>query len=161
ATAFNKVIEKTNGLDGDLAKKSAIGFGAQMTRLKESIGELVSGLDLEPFLEALRSITKIFDSNTSSGKALKGLVTALLQPLLTGAAAAGPKIVWLFKEAIIWALKTAIVVVTVRNRLRDALAGPDAGPIKAALYGILIPLGLVALAAGVIALSTVVAFAAI
>src|SRR5690606_24274559 len=71
AQAFNKVIDRTNGLYGDLAKKSAIGFGAQMQRLKESIGELFSGLNLEPFLEGLRSITALFDGNTSSGKALK------------------------------------------------------------------------------------------
>lgn len=158
AAQFNKVIEKTNGLYGELAGQSALGFGAQMARLKESIGELFSGLNLEPFLNALRSITKLFDSNTVSGKALKVLVTTVFQPLLDGATAAGPKVVWLFKEAIIWALKLTLVALKVRNAIRDAMEGPNAGPIKAALYGILVPLALIAIAATAIAVSTVLAF---
>lgn len=158
AAQFNKVIEKTNGLYGELAGQSALGFGAQMARLKESIGELFSGLNLEPFLNALRSITKLFDSNTVSGKALKTLVTTVFQPLLDGATAAGPKVVWLFKEAIIWALKLTLVALKVRNAIRDAMEGPNAGPIKAALYGILVPLALIAIAATAIAVSTVLAF---
>ncbi|MCA9643678.1 MAG: hypothetical protein H6718_03210 [Polyangiaceae bacterium] len=158
AQQFNKVIDRTNGLYGDLAKQSAIGFGAQMTRLKESIGELFSGLDLEPFLKGLRSITKLFDSNTASGKALKSLITAVFQPLLTGAAAAAPKVVWLFKEAIIWALKAGIAVLKVRNAIREALQGPNAGPIKAALYGILVPIALIAIAAATTVTALVIGF---
>lgn len=161
AQQFNKVIEKTNGLYGDLAKKSATGFGAQMTRLKESIGELFSGLNLEPFLDGLRSITELFDSNTSSGKALKVLMTTVFQPLLDGAGKAGFSLKDVFRQGIIYALKFTIVALKVRNSLRDALQGPNAGPIKAALYGILVPLGLIAIAAAVIAISTVVAFATI
>ncbi|MCB9584550.1 MAG: hypothetical protein H6718_04100 [Polyangiaceae bacterium] len=161
AQQFNKVIDRTNGLYGDLAKKSAIGFGAQMARLKESIGELFSGLNLEPFLEGLRSITALFDSNTSSGKALKTLVTTIFQPLLDGAAKAAPSVKDIFRQGIIYALKFTIVALKVRNSLRDALQGPNAGPIKAALYGILVPLALIAIAATAAATATVITFALI
>jgi hypothetical protein len=112
---------------GPIARRMALSWDRQMERMRESVGELFSGLEIEGLLEAAHGITELFSQSTFTGRALKQLMTSLLQPLIDFIVARGPTISRFFKGMVIAALVLAIAIVRVKNRLRDAFEGTSLG----------------------------------
>jgi hypothetical protein len=90
---------------GDIAIRQSLGFGKQMVMLRQHIGQLFTGVRIEPFLKSLHGVTSLFSQTTVSGQILKRLFKSILSPLFGGAADAGTAIKHLVQDMIFWALK--------------------------------------------------------
>ena len=86
---------------GGPAQKQLLGFDVQMMKLKENIAKLFEGIDLEPFLAALRNVLSVFDQSSASGKALKFIMTDFFNMIGGLAASVGPVIKQIFQGAVI------------------------------------------------------------
>lgn len=154
---------------GGIAKAQSIGLSVQMARLHDNIGKLFAGLNIEPFLAALHDLLSVFDQSTVSGKGLAAAMKGIAQPLIEGITALMPLGKAFFQGLIIAALMVAIVVLKIRNAIRDTFGGAKA-PIdsvalaltagKIAGYGLAIVLGVIAVALGLAAVAAVL-FAAV
>jgi hypothetical protein len=80
--AFEQAIDKRFG---KIARAQMLALPTQMERLKKNLGNVFSGLDIEPFLEKLDSAIGMFGETEVVGKALKQAVTAIFQPLANSA----------------------------------------------------------------------------
>ena len=90
--------------------KQMVGLDVQSRRLGDNLQDTFGGLKIEGLLEGMSTLVDLFDSSSSSGKALKFLFEALFQPLIDGATGAIPMIERLFLHAVILALKAYIAV---------------------------------------------------
>ncbi len=116
---------------GDLAKKQALDFGAQIQRLKDNFKGLFKDVDTGPFLDELSKLVSIFDTANPSGKALKGVVTSIFDGLFRAAAAAGPYVRIFFLGLELAALKVLTALKPLTKQFKG-LFGGDAqdGPKK-------------------------------
>jgi hypothetical protein len=108
---------------GGLASKHMLSLSVQSAKLKESVTAIFSGLKIEGFLTALRSITELFSQNTASGRALKEIAEGIFQPMLDVAAELGPVMRRFFQGVIIGALKLDILFQNLRIVFKAALGG--------------------------------------
>lgn len=90
--------------------KQMLSLDVQSRRFGENLSDTFGGLKIEGLLEGMSTLGSLFDSSTSSGKALKFLFESLFQPLIDGAVAAIPKIERLFLYGVILALKAYIAL---------------------------------------------------
>lgn len=140
---------------GGIAEKQMLSLTVQAEKLREANAALFSGLNIEPFLKARKAVNDLFSQSTASGRALKQLLTLIVQPLVNAATAAMPIIKRFFQGMILAALDVAIAVLEARAAFRRTFGGNDI------TKGI--DLGTVALYAGSIAaaaLGTALAIAA-
>ncbi len=143
---------------GGVAQAQMLSLGVQTAKLHESFDALFNGLKIEGFLKAKSEVFALFSQATNSGKALKALLTALLQPLVGTAESGAPVIKRFFQGMIISALKVGILLQQVRLWFKrtfgasDILKGFDAQ--RAALSAGKVALGLFA---GGLALATTLA----
>lgn len=70
---------------GDIVARRMLGLEAQSMRFRANLGDLFSGLDIEPALKGLRTLVSLFDSNTAAGRFMKRVLTGILQPIIDGA----------------------------------------------------------------------------
>lgn len=104
---------------GGVVARRMLGTDQQIARLKSNVNVLFSGLDIEPVLKAMKLVLDLFSQSTSSGRALKFLVTAVMQPLVDGAEIAGPIVKRMFQGAIIAALQLYIAVKPVARSIAE------------------------------------------
>lgn len=149
--SVESITSKIRAQYGGIAAKQMLGLGAQATKLKDDIGAIFEGIDAEPFLASLKDMLKFFDQSTSTGKALKQLMTSLLSPLVSGAAAAMPSMKEFFRGMLIGALKATVWVLTLRNGLRKLTAGIDLGEHSKALKALGITAAVAAISIGLVA----------
>lgn len=62
----------------------------QFAKMKANFAALFSGLDLEPLLAGLKTITDLFSQNTVTGRVLKAVMTLVFQPAIDGIAKLAP-----------------------------------------------------------------------
>lgn len=125
---------------GGLANAQLLGLSVQTRKLRENFSGLFDDLKIEGLLRSLKSVTDLFSQNTQTGRALKELMTTLVQPLVNGLETAGPIVKRFFQGMVISALLITIGVLKIRNALRDAFGSDNLKGLDAAN---------VALAAGV------------
>lgn len=152
---------------GGIAKKQAIGLDVQLSRLHDNVGKLFAGLNMEPLLEGMADFLSIFDQSTVSGQSLKAALQAIAIPLIDGLKILMPLGKAFFQGMIIGALQVAIVLLKVRNYLRDTFGGSKGGidavgaaltAGKVAAIGMAIGLGVVLLAlVGIVAIGALLA----
>lgn len=123
--SIEAIADKTRTALGGVAKAQMLSFSTQIQKAKENITGLFANVKIEPFLKAMQRILSLFDSSTSSGRALKALAEGLLDPLFAGIAKTEPAASAFFKGLVIGALLLGIAVLTVRNKLRDMFKGVD------------------------------------
>jgi len=97
----------------------------QWAKLKESIGALFTGIDLEPLLGALKSITDSFSQNTVTGKVLKFLITTMFQGLVDVAAKVLPLVRAFFLQLVIAGLKLYIALKPIGAAISEAFDRVD------------------------------------
>lgn len=124
-TSIKKLSDDVKNRLGGIAKAQMLSLDVQQRKLKENIAQLFSGIKITPFLEGLSKVAELFSQSTATGRALKAIVEALLQPLINQAGAGAPLVKRFFQGMIIAALQLTIVVLRVRNALRDALGGSE------------------------------------
>lgn len=152
----------------DAVKKfGSVGAGllnldVQIDKFHENIARIFSGVNIKPFLEALRSILSLFDQSTSSGKALKAIVEGLLNPLFAGLTSLAPLAKGFFQGLVIGALLLTIAVLKVKNALKDTFGGflGQIDLVKVGVYAGLAVFGALAAILAVVAVVAVVAAAA-
>lgn len=117
---------------GGIARRQAMSLERQMTRLREGVSAIFSGLQIEGFLSALNSVTSLFSQSTETGRALRTMVSALFNPLIDQIGAAAPLIRRFFQGLVIGAQRIVIGILRLRNwwlrtfGASDILAGMDA-----------------------------------
>lgn len=106
---------------GDLAGKQALGLKAQLAGLKHNFGELFEDVAIEPFLNGLKELTSLFNTNTNSGKALKSLVDGFFSGLLSAVSTVFPLVKRFFQGLIIGALELVIFLAPAIKQLSKLL----------------------------------------
>lgn len=150
AAALKDAVEKKFGA---INMQKALSLDSIAQRMRESIGALTSGINLEPVLKGLASLASMLDQSTETGKALKATVTAIgntLGKAFTDSVPAMRKAILrgviALQELVIWGLKA-------RNGVRDfaeknqdkiAMLGSLFDGLKVAAGGAAIGLGLLA-----------------
>lgn len=104
-----------------------LNLDVQIAKFHENLARIFSGVKIEGFLAALKDVLSVFDQTTSSGKALKAIVEGLLNPLFSGLAALAPVAKGFFQGLIIGALMLTVVVLKVKNALKEAFGGSLGG----------------------------------
>jgi hypothetical protein len=122
-TSIKKLSDDVKNRLGGIAKAHMLSLGVQQRKLKENLDLLFKDVKIEPFLRAVAVLTNNLSQSTASGRALKALVDVLLQPLINAAKFAGPLLQAMFEGFIIAALQFTIVILKVRNYLRDTFGG--------------------------------------
>jgi hypothetical protein len=115
---------------GDVASKQSLSLTAQYRAMQHNLGELFEDIDFTPLLEGLKSITSLLDSNTATGKALKGVITDAFNAMGKVAAKVFPAIKTVIMEIVIAGLKIAIALKPAGkefSKLWDAMGGGTAG----------------------------------
>lgn len=95
---------------GPIARRQMLGMDNQMARLRRSINALFRGLRIEAFLESVSEITSQFSQSTVAGRALRGIIERLLQPLIDSITVVGPLVAGFFQGMIIAALGMEIAI---------------------------------------------------
>jgi hypothetical protein len=105
--AMRKAIEQKFG---KTIAAQMMSLSVQFDKLKENIAALFSGLDLEPLLAGLKSITDLFSQNTVTGRVLKEIMTGVFQKVFDSIAAVAPMVRSFFLGAMIYALKFYLAI---------------------------------------------------
>jgi hypothetical protein len=94
-------------------------LGMLSTKLRESFQELFTGVDVAPLTDGLYRLAQLLSQNTESGRALRGIISAMLAPFIDELGGATAGVEYFFKELVILALRGAIAFLQVRNSLRE------------------------------------------
>jgi hypothetical protein len=90
---------------GGIAAAQMLDLNVQAEKLRENLGGLFAGLKIEAFAKGVGKITELFSQSTATGRALKGMLERLLQPLINSAAGGAPLIKRFFQGMVIGALQ--------------------------------------------------------
>lgn len=108
---------------GHIAKAQTLGFSFQLQRARENAGRVFADVHIEPFLEGLRSVLRLLDQSTVSGRALKVLAEVMLNPLFAALGRGAPYARAFFQGMIIGALLVAINVLRVKKAIDSVFGG--------------------------------------
>lgn len=100
---------------GGVVQKQMSSLAVQQQKQKENWASLFRGINIEPFLDALKRLRDILSVNTAAGQALKGIFTTFLQPLFNAAESGLVFMRRFFKQMLIGALELKIAYQDVRN----------------------------------------------
>lgn len=142
---------------GGIAEKQMLSLTVQAEKLREANAALFSGLNIEPFLKAKKAVNDLFSQSTAGGRALKQLLTVVIQPLVDAATSALPIVKHFFQGMILGTQRLVIAFLQVRAAFRRAFGGND---ITKALDKGIISLNAGKIAAAALATALIVAGAA-
>lgn len=148
---------------GKTVAAQMLSLGTQFAKMKEAFAQLFEGIDLEPFLVGLKSITGMFSQNTVMGATLKTLFQSIFNPLAESAGKVFPIVEAFIQGAVIATLMMYLGFLKVKAAISEALGGDSASQIdwvKTAMYagGIAVAAmvgGVIGLAVAIIALVAV------
>ncbi len=103
--------------------KQMMSLSNQSAKLKENIGKIFAGANLEPFLEGLKTVTDLFDTNRVTGYVLREVMTAVFTKIAEVAAKVFPYV----KAAIMGVVAGIIITADVAKRLYRTLSETFAG----------------------------------
>lgn len=89
---------------GGIASAQMLGFGQQVEKLRYNLGQLFSGLKIDGFLQALHTVTTLFEKNTVTGAALRQLTEHIFQPMIGAVSSLMPLVKRFFQGMLIGAL---------------------------------------------------------
>ncbi len=122
---------------GKTVAAQMLSIGTQFAKMREAFAMLFEGIDLEPFLEGLKSITGMFSQNTVMGATLKTLFQSIFNPLAESAGKVFPIIEAFIQGAVIATLLMYLGFLKVKAAISEALGGDSASQIdwvKTAMY---------------------------
>jgi hypothetical protein len=98
---------------GPIVARQMMSLDTQIAKLKENIGRLFGGANIENFLAALKQVTDLFDTNTVTGFVLREVFTSVFTSIANVAAKAMPYV----KTMIMGAAFAVIMFATYAKRL--------------------------------------------
>lgn len=110
---------------GGIAQKQMASLTVQAMKQKESFDALFSGLNIEKFVNAKKTVSDLLSQTTNSGKAIKALLTGLVQPIVDMATKSQPLIKRFFQGMIQEALILDIQWLRLKIAFKRAFAQPD------------------------------------
>lgn len=116
--SIKKVADDFEARLGPIARAQMLSLDVQTKKLKESFSALFTGVKVEKFLSALKSITDLFSQNTVTGQALKTIMSSIFTPILDGIAVLAPLAKRFFQGMVLGALDLAIGIILLRNWFR-------------------------------------------
>lgn len=122
AKALREAVE---GKLGKLNLRAMMSFENVAKKAGEAFDALVKGVNLEPALEALQTITDLFSESTVTGRALKETVTRIGKGIVDAFVVVGPFAKAFVQGLIIGALKLETAYLQVRLKLQEAFGGSD------------------------------------
>lgn len=111
----DKMVDKVQSRIGGTAQKMMSSLTVQTEKQKEAFNSLFGALDMEAYLDAWKGVNDLLGQATASGRALKFMLTGLLQPLIDGSTAGAAVTKRFFQGMIIAALHLTIAILTVRQ----------------------------------------------
>lgn len=108
--ATDQAVAKFGSVKGGM-----LSLSVQLAKFKDNLADIFAGVNIEPFLKGLREVLQLFDSSTSSGKALRAIAEGLLNPLFSMLGRLMPLAKGFFQGMIIGALVLTIVILKVKN----------------------------------------------
>lgn len=107
-TGLSALDAATDAKLGIHARKMSLSLSSLATRAKESFGTLFAGVNPEPVLKAISKFVDLLDESSVTGRALRDLLSGLLQPLVDGVGSQGSTVVEWFQDLLIWTYQVAI-----------------------------------------------------
>jgi hypothetical protein len=149
---------------GSTIAAQMLSVNTQFSKAKENLSKMVSGVNLEPVLDGLRSLLSIFDEGTVAGATLKTLLNVGLGGIGKVLTAILPLGKDFFLEMMIGALQMYLAIRPIARQIRDWIepfltAENAATAGKVAIYGIAAAFGLVTIAALAAAAAIMLPFA--
>lgn len=122
--SVKRLSEDVKNRFGGIVQKQMASLEVQTLKQKENWASLFRGINVDPFLNAMKRLRDIFSQQTAAGRALKQLLTTFLQPLFDAAEGGAVFMRRFFKQMIIGVQELVIAYLLVRNWFRKAF-GPD------------------------------------
>lgn len=104
---------------GGIAQKQMLALTTQSEKSREAFGMLFADLRIEGLLKSLRGVTELFSQSTASGRALKAILTSVVQPVVDMVEAAGPLVRRFFQGMILAALDLQIAYFRLKIRFKE------------------------------------------
>lgn len=156
--SVKKLADDVKARFGGIVTRQMLDLNVQSKKLHESFQALFADLDLEPLLRGVQMVTSLFSQSTASGRALKTILTAVLQPLVNGVAFVAPIVKRFFQGMVIGALALTIAFLKLRNWYVATFTDPKA---RQGIDWMKVALGAGVAAAGALAASFIVVGAAL
>lgn len=122
AAALRKTVEKKFGA---INLRKMLDLNVIGAKLKETLANLTSGVNLEPALRAIADLAKMFDKSTITGSALKTMVTLIGDGMVKLFVDGAPYAKAAFNGMMIAALSTVLAFLKLRNAWRDITKDND------------------------------------
>ena len=119
SAAIRAVSNDIKARFGAVAKAQMLSLGTQSKKLRESFSMLFSGLKIEGFLQAMHDVTDMFSLNNTTGRALKGILETLFNPMVDFASGYGIYFKRFFQGLTMGALLLTLGILKLRNWLRQ------------------------------------------
>lgn len=143
---------------GKTVAAQMLSLNTQFAKMKEGIGRLFDGVDIEPFLRGLKLITGLFSEQTVTGAALKTLFNSMFNGIAAASESVFPIISAYLRGMVVAALAAYIGYIKVSKAIKDAFGGESASKIdwiKTAMWAGVI--SVVAIGAALFALVAIIA----
>lgn len=102
---------------GGIAQKQTLSATVQAQKLQESYAALTNDIDINPLLKARAQTNALFSQATASGRALKTLLSTLIQPIINQITRVQPIVKRFFQGMILAALEFGTAVLEVLDAL--------------------------------------------
>ncbi len=132
--AMNDAVQKKFGKTVAMQMMS---IGTQFSKMKEAFSKLFDGIDFEPLLRGLKTITSMFGQNTVTGMALKSLFNSIFSPLSAASEKVFPVIEAFIQGMIIATMMAYLGFLKAKAAISEAFGGDSASKIdwvKTAMY---------------------------
>lgn len=116
--SVRKLSDDVKARLGGIAQRQMLSATVQAEKMHEATASLFSGLKIEEYLKGQGAVNDLLKQSTNSGKALKAMLTTLLQPIIDRVTAFQPVIKRFWQGMIIGALHVGIAVLQLRNWFR-------------------------------------------
>jgi hypothetical protein len=140
--AMNAAVQ---GKFGKTVAAQMLSLDVQFAKLKENLGRLFNGVDIEPFLRGLATITQLFREDSVTGEALHTLFVTIFNPLAEASEGIFPVISAFLRGMVIAVLAGYVAFLKVKAAINDAFGGDTTSKIdwiKVGMYAGIIAVGL-------------------
>lgn len=123
--SVQKLADNVKARLGGIAQKQMESLTVQTLKQQEAMQSLFGALKIDAFLKARKVLVDMFSQSTESGRALKGMLTRIIQPLIDGVTAALPIVKKFFVGIILASLDLGIAFLRVRKWWRQTFGKPS------------------------------------
>ncbi len=112
---------------GPIVARQMMSLSTQAEKLKENIGKLFSGANIESFLAGLKTVTDLFDTNTVTGYVLREVFTAVFTKIAELASKVFPYVKAAIEGVVVGVLIFAIAAKQLYRQFQETFGGAGKG----------------------------------